>query len=361
MTRTILTGLIVLSTAVAPVELAGQSLIWGGYGRNTDDATRLAAGETFRLGYGVFRPTSGLAATLGLPLDPDTSSRWGSVTGWLEPATEGVLGVSASGSAFAFSDPILGTTGVGSILSLDTHATHDIGPAELWLRVGGRHGARLTEGVGSHRLLGGAGAGAALRTGPMTAQAELDHWWAEEDGYTQVAARVGLIDPGLQAWAGVSHWLDTALSGRTGWDVGLRLPVTERLALLGRGGVLAQDILFWIPPQRTWSVTVQFRTGAERTVATVPVPILRDASRKVAFRLPEKGLEGRPGVAGTFSHWQVLPMERSRDGWRLELMLEPGVHEYAFVSEDGTWFVPEGTPGRKPDGFGGHVAVLIVQ
>jgi hypothetical protein len=38
----------------------------------------------------------------------------------------------------------------------------------------------------------------------------------------------------------------------------------------------------------------------------------------------------------------------------------PGVYHYAFVAEDGTWFVPESVPGRQDDGMGGHVAVLVV-
>ena len=40
--------------------------------------------------------------------------------------------------------------------------------------------------------------------------------------------------------------------------------------------------------------------------------------------------------------------------------LAPGVYHYAFVAEDGTWFVPESVPGRQDDGMGGHTAVLVV-
>ena len=40
--------------------------------------------------------------------------------------------------------------------------------------------------------------------------------------------------------------------------------------------------------------------------------------------------------------------------------LEPGVYRYSFRSESGEWFVPESTPGRRPDGMGGFVAVLVV-
>jgi hypothetical protein len=344
----------------APAPAGAQSLVWAGYGHNSDHATRLTTGEALQLGYALFRPASGAAATVGVPLDPDASSRWATLAGWLESAIAGPVGVSASASGFAFHDPLLESSGVGSIVALDTHGTLDLGRAELRLRLGARHGAHMGDDGGSQRLLGRAGTAATARFGAMEARAELDHWLAEEAGYTQVAARASFAQPRIQAWAGIAHWADASLPG-TGWDVGVRVPVTDRVAITGRGGVPAQDILFWIPRQQTWSVAVQLRTGAPTLAAALPVPAVHDAGRGVTFTLPARGLEGQPAVAGSFSGWRPVPMERARDGWRLHLSLEPGVHEYAFVTEDGTWFVPERTPGRKPDGFGGFVAVLIVE
>lgn len=344
----------------APTPASAQSLVWAGYGHNSDHSTRLTTGEAVQLGYVLFRPASGAAATVGVPLDPDASTRWASVGGWLESTVAGPVGVSASASGFAFQDPILERAGFGSIVGLDTHGTLALGRAELRLRLGGRHGAHLGDGGGTHRLLGRAGTAATARFGALEARAEVDHWLAEEAGYTQVAARAGFAHPRVQAWAGVAHWADASLPG-TGWDVGARVPVTDRVAITGRGGVPAQDILFWIPRQQVWSVALQLRTGAPSLEAALPVPAVHDADRGVTFTLPARGLDGRPAVAGSFSGWRPVPMERARDGWRLSLALEPGVHEYAFVTEDGTWFVPERTPGRKPDGFGGFVAVLIVE
>jgi hypothetical protein len=53
-------------------------------------------------------------------------------------------------------------------------------------------------------------------------------------------------------------------------------------------------------------------------------------------------------------------MQREGSHWTYALRLDPGVYHYAFVAEDGTWFVPESQPGRQADGMGGHVAVLVV-
>jgi hypothetical protein len=344
----------------ASAPAAAQSLVWAGYGHNSDHATRLATGEAVQLGYVLSRPANGAAATVGVPVDPDASSRWASLAGWLETTIAGPVGVSASASGFAFQDPILESAGVGSIVALDTHGAFELGLAELRLRLGARHGAHLGGDGGSQRLLGRAGTAATVRLGAVEARAEVDHWLAEEAGYTQVAARAGFAHPRIQAWAGIAHWATASLPG-TGWDVGVRVPVSDRIAITARGGVPAQDILFWMPRQQAWSVALQLRTGAPSLEAALPIPAVHDAGRGVSITLPARGLEGAPAVAGSFSGWRPMPMERARDGWRLSLTLEPGVYEYAFVTADGSWFVPEQTPGRKPDGFGGFVAVLIVQ
>jgi hypothetical protein len=53
-------------------------------------------------------------------------------------------------------------------------------------------------------------------------------------------------------------------------------------------------------------------------------------------------------------------MQRTGERWTITVALAPGVYNYAFVNSRGDWFVPEKHPGRKADGMGGHVAVLVV-
>jgi hypothetical protein len=36
------------------------------------------------------------------------------------------------------------------------------------------------------------------------------------------------------------------------------------------------------------------------------------------------------------------------------------VYHYAFRSHTGQWFVPASVAGRRDDGFGGHIAILVV-
>jgi hypothetical protein len=54
-------------------------------------------------------------------------------------------------------------------------------------------------------------------------------------------------------------------------------------------------------------------------------------------------------------------MERDGSFWTYRVAAQPGVYNYAFVAPDGTWYVPEAVPGRKDDGMGGHVAVLVIR
>ena len=73
-----------------------------------------------------------------------------------------------------------------------------------------------------------------------------------------------------------------------------------------------------------------------------------------------RAAKGRPSIAGDFTGWKPVPMQRDGSRWTFTVKLEPGTYHYAFVGEDGTWFVPESVPGRQDDGMGGHVAVLVV-
>jgi hypothetical protein len=64
---------------------------------------------------------------------------------------------------------------------------------------------------------------------------------------------------------------------------------------------------------------------------------------------------------GDFNDWKPAPMQRSGDHWTYVVAIGPGVYNYAFVTTGGEWFVPESVAGRKSDGMGGHVAVLVVR
>jgi hypothetical protein len=353
---------LVVALLLLPVQGTAQSIFWAGYGQNADQASGLATGEHLSVGWALARPAAGLMVGVGVPVDAGTSSRWGSVGAWFDTRpgqrTTGV-GVRGSGTAFAFDDPVVDAGGAGSVAAAEAYAALAAAGTRIEARAGGRHGVHGGAGNVTQRLLGRLGGGAVRALGVLELAADVDHWLAEEGSYTQVGGRVSLHQPRFQAWAGLEHWLDGDL-GPTGWAAGVRVPVTNRVAVTARGGLQAADVLFWVPAQRTFSLGVQLRTGGDPLASALPVPPVRDATRPVTLTLPAGAAEA-PAVAGTFSGWERIPMQRVGNEWRAELTLTPGVHEYSFVAADGTWFVPDGTPGRKPDGFGGYVAVVIVR
>ena len=82
---------------------------------------------------------------------------------------------------------------------------------------------------------------------------------------------------------------------------------------------------------------------------------------RATIQLPVSATSTRPSIAGDFNAWKPAPMEREGDHWVYRVVVTPGVYNYSFVAADGTWFVPDGVPGRKDDGMGGVVAVVVVR
>jgi len=112
--------------------------------------------------------------------------------------------------------------------------------------------------------------------------------------------------------------------------------------------------------QTSWSIGLSVLTSGRPRPVTPPVPAAYENGR-ATIRLPASATKTPPSIAGDFNAWTPAPMEREGDHWMYTVAVAPGVYNYAFVDADGTWFVPEGVPGRKADGMGGFVAVVVVR
>ena len=93
---------------------------------------------------------------------------------------------------------------------------------------------------------------------------------------------------------------------------------------------------------------------------TPPVPSKYEGGR-ATIRLAASESKTAPSIAGDFNAWKPAPMRREGGYWTYIVTVDPGVYQYAFVGESGEWFVPKSVAGRKDDGMGGHVAVLVVR
>ena len=140
--------------------------------------------------------------------------------------------------------------------------------------------------------------------------------------------------------------------------VGSAVTLGGRTTLWGSIRQEARDPLYWNPSRRTWSIGLTQRLGR---IPAPLLPVARSETGIVVVRLPAGDAPpGLVSIAGDFNSWQAAPMQREAGDWVARLPLAPGVYNYTFRSADGGWFVPVSTPGRRDDGFGGHLAVLVV-
>ncbi len=65
-------------------------------------------------------------------------------------------------------------------------------------------------------------------------------------------------------------------------------------------------------------------------------------------------------LAGSFSHWRLIPMRRHQDGaFIATVRLPAGVHEYKFVV-NGQWLIDPQNPEWCPNGIGSLNSVVKV-
>lgn len=137
---------------------------------------------------------------------------------------------------------------------------------------------------------------------------------------------------------------------RAAGELGVAGPVSLRIEVGGeRGaGVVGYDRL------RAFAGVVA-RSASSRLRR---VPAVHDPDHvRFSVRAPDAT---RVEVAGTFSEWRPVPLQRTPDGdWHLEMALLPGTYEYVYLI-DGRTTVPADAPARREDGFGGTNGVLLV-
>ena len=181
---------------------------------------------------------------------------------------------------------------------------------------------------------------------------------AVEEGHYSRAGIIGAYRGGhATLWASAGYWLDG--EGGTPWAAGASLSLGQRLEIEVYARHDPFDPIHRSAPRRSWGAATRVFLTSPRAPAK-PVPAAY-AGGRATIVLPAEAVRGRPRIAGDFNAWTPAPMTREGERWTYTVALAPGVYEYAFVSEDGEWFVPESVPGRKDDGMGGHVAILVVQ
>lgn len=231
-------------------------------------------------------------------------------------------------------------------------------------------------------LLGAAGGVGRSRAGATTAAISTDLWSAGGD----LELRMPVGNATLIAGAGATHaTAGTYGTGRVAADVrigsarlrgelgswrtppgdwegvgsfGVSLALGPSWSLWAGGGRSEPDALLGTPPGDFLGSGLSWRVLSTEPAVELPARVVDARAGTVVFEI--RADEARSvSVAGDFSGWQEVPLERREGVWRAEVTLEPGLHHYGFLV-DGEWRVPEGAPGRTEDEWGRPTATVWV-
>ena len=266
------------------------------------------------------------------------------------------VGLDLGAHGFLFRDAIVDQTGRGASIDALPFVSVSSGARSIELRGGWRGHTLSYAGATENRGVFETGAratyGAAVR---LQADARWVH--ASEGTYPFLGGALLYGGTPVQAWVQAGKWLSTDLDDVT-WGAGVGAALGNQATLWASLRQEAPDPLYWNAARRSWSVGVTRRLGRG---APVLLPAPRQEPGGVVIRVSVSNETGTElSIAGDFNNWRPVPMQREGREWMIRLPLAPGVYHYAFRSASGDWFVPASVAGRRDDGMGGYVAVLVV-
>ena len=363
--QTALFVIIVIVLSTIPKEVAAQVWSVDAYAGRANYKTVPASvssstgvlGVRFNQDYRIFQ------ASIGLPL-ANKDVMWGVLgLGDRLAIRRGgfAAGADISVLAHAQRDPVANITGQGLLAEVLPVISQSVGAGMFELWSGPRwYGTRLGDTDWTRRLWttgirGGVQAGEGVRL-----ESDVRHdRGRQRETYTRagvsLAARLGQV--ALQG--GVGHWIDGVAGAEPEWDASISIPIRPSVWIFTSAQHETFNPQFLGPTRTSWSAGVTFRIGGRRT----PAPargIEIEQSGRVVIRVPLRESATALSIAGDFTGWMPVPMERQGNEWRFPVTLAPGVYRFAFQTADGKWFVPESIPNRTEDGMGGWAAVMVV-
>jgi len=378
-------------TAIAPFVIAAPSAAqqWqvdaqGGRIRSTLDPSASGTASVVA-GIGYQDPVTAFRISTGVPTRADAPF-WGALGAWKRLALHRSgfsAGIDLSGNGFLFQSRTGRASSGGGLLDPSApppaaresgHALagtalpligFETGPLRLQARGGVSYYTAAISGQDRERTVRLGDIQLTFQPTPSLALTpSLQRFQAANEKASTFAGLSGVVALGRTSlWGNVGQWLagaDTASRARTAWGLGGSLRLTERAALNASARRDAFDPLYLNPPQTSWNVGLSILIGGRPHSPAAPVPAAYHDGL-ATIRLPASAAAAAPSVAGDFNNWTPSKMERDGTFWSYTVAAAPGVYNYAFVSATGDWFVPENVPGRKDDGMGGHVAVLVVR
>jgi hypothetical protein len=269
-------------------------------------------------------------------------------------------GLDMAAHGHAYRDPSATSFGAGATTQAVPFAAFEAGAGRVEVRSGLMHYASTFSGQTESRTLHDSGVrlilGGAL---PLELAAEGRYARVDEGNYPYGGAAASVRLGRGEIHASVGRWFSDDLPDAS-WATGASFAVNPDVAVWGSIRQESSNPLYWNDSRRGWNIGVSRRFGGGAPLpAAVPVPAEVYGGR-VTIRVPVSASPTGLYLAGDFTDWTPVAMARAGDFWTLNLPLGRGYYRYAFRTGDGRWFVPDSIPGRRDDGFGGHVAVLVV-
>jgi hypothetical protein len=271
------------------------------------------------------------------------------------------VGVDMALLAHGQRDPVSEVTGQGVLVDLLPMFSHNVGSLVLEARSGLRwYGARLGEADWTRVFWTSEVRGAMDPAATLRLEGTLRHHrGGEEETYSRAAASATSVLGPAVVQGTLGHWVEGPDGVDPEWGVVVGLPMGPRGQVFASVRRESFDPHYLMPPRTSWGVGVSLKVGRRPGPVPVAGPEVRRGGR-VVIRIPLRDCTAPPLVAGDFTGWEPVPMERQGTEWRYTLRLPPGVYRFAFRRADGEWFVPASVPNRMDDGMGGWVAVLVV-
>lgn len=269
-----------------------------------------------------------------------------------------VVGLELEGHGYIYRDAAAAVGASGGTLAAVPFVRLSLPRAQVDLRSGWlQHvasfgGVRGSRGVSESALR--------LRVGrpELSAGVEGRYVRAEEGGYPFVGASAAASFGGVSLWGSGGTWMSDDLPAPS-WGAGGALDVTSAIRLFAGVRRDGSSPLYWNTARSTLSIGLSWILSRGKAPVT-EAPVLLESDGRVLLRLPAHSSERAPSVAADFTGWRPVTMRRQGRYWVAEFRPDRGVYEYSFRDADGVWFVPERVPGRRADGMGGWVAVLVV-
>lgn len=328
-------------------------------------------------------PATAFRITTGIPVEQETPY-WGAIAAYKRAALkrgEFTAGLDLTGNGYLFQDRTSSSETTGGLFgpfnsSSEKRNGHalagqvmplvavDVGPLQLQARGGVSHYSASVAGQTKDRTvqLGDLGLTYMPSRSFVLTPVVRRFQPRDEDPSTFAGLSAAIAMGRSSFWANGGQWLDvdTTSAARKSWGAGASFNVTDHAAINASARHDGFDPLYLNPAQTSWSVGMSLLIGGHARKPVAPVPARYDDG-VATIRLPVSRASSAPSVAGDFNKWTPARMERAGKYWIYRAPLPKGVYNFSFVAADGTWFIPEDFPGRKDDGMGGHVAVLVIR